>query len=71
MKQSLRPRASSFRLEVCDAFYRTANRLNQYYKTATGQRVAKRINDGDFPYNIYDATGRIVKPETKKAKKKA
>lgn len=53
------------------AFYRTANRLNQYYKTATGQRVAKRINDGDFPYNIYDATGRIVKPETKKAKKKA
>lgn len=40
-------------------------------KTATGQRVAKRINDGDFPYNIYDATGRIVKPETKKAKKKA
>lgn len=34
------------------AFYRTANRLNQYYKTATGQRVAKRINDGDFPYNI-------------------
>lgn len=53
------------------AFYRTANRLNQYYKTATGQRVAKRINDGDFPYNIYDATGRIVKPETKKTKKKA
>lgn len=53
------------------AFYRTANRLNQYYKTATGQRVAKRINDGDFPYNIYDATGRIVKPEAKKAKKKA
>lgn len=53
------------------AFYRTANRLNQYYKTVTGQRVAKRINDGDFPYNIYDATGRIVKPETKKAKKKA
>lgn len=53
------------------AFYRTANRLNQYYKTAAGQRVAKRINDGDFPYNIYDATGRIVKPETKKAKKKA
>lgn len=32
---------------------------------------AKRINDGDFPYNIYDATGRIVKPEAKKAKKKA
>ena len=53
------------------AFYRTANRLNKYYKTATGQRVAKRINDGDFPYNIYDATGRIVKPEAKKAKKKA
>lgn len=51
------------------AFYRTANRLNQYYKTATGQRVAKRVNDGDFPYNVYDANGGIVKPETKKAKK--
>lgn len=51
------------------AFYRTANRLNQYYKTATGQRVAKRVNDGDFPYNVYDASGGIVKPETKKAKK--
>lgn len=51
------------------AFYRTANRLNQYYKTATGQRVAKRINEGDFPYNVYDAKGNIVKPETKKAKK--
>ena len=51
------------------AFYRTANRLNQYYKTATGQRVAKRVNDGDFPYNVYDANGGIVKPETKKTKK--
>lgn len=51
------------------AFYRTANRLNQYYKTATGQRVAKRVNDGDFPYNVYDASGGIVKPETKKTKK--
>ena len=51
------------------AFFRTANRLNQYYKTATGQRVAKRVNNGDFPYNVYDANGGIVKPETKKAKK--
>lgn len=49
------------------AFFRTANRLNQYYKTATGQRVAKRVNNGDFPYNVYDANGGIVKPETKKA----
>ena len=47
------------------AFFRTANRLNQYYKTATGQRV----NNGDFPYNVYDANGGIVKPETKKTKK--
>ena len=47
------------------AFFRTANRLNQYYKTATGQRVAKRVNNGDFPYNVYDANGGIVKPETK------
>lgn len=46
-----------------------ANRLNQYYKTATGQRVAKRVNNGDFPYNVYDANGGIVKPETKKTKK--
>ena len=51
------------------AFFRTANRLNQYYKTATGQRVAKRVNNGDFPYNVYDANGGIVKPETKKTKK--
>lgn len=51
------------------AFFRTANRLNQYYKTATGQRVAKRVNNGDFPYNVYDADGGIVKPETKKTKK--
>lgn len=49
------------------AFFRTANRLNQYYKTATGQRVAKRVNNGDFPYNVYDTNGGIVKPETKKA----
>lgn len=43
----------------------------QHTNAAIRQRVAKRINDGDFPYNIYDATGRIVKPEAKKAKKKA
>lgn len=36
---------------------------------ATGQRVAKRVNNGDFPYNVYDANGGIVKPETKKTKK--
>ena len=27
------------------------------------------FDDGDFPYNVYDANGGIVKPETKKAKK--
>jgi hypothetical protein len=32
-------------------------------------RVAKRVNNGDFPYNVYDTNGGIVKPETKKAKK--
>ena len=29
----------------------------------------KRFNNGDFPYNVYDANGGIVKPETKKTKK--
>lgn len=33
------------------------------------ERVAKRVNNGDFPYNVYDANGGIVKPETKKTKK--
>ena len=29
-------------------FYRTANRLNQYYKTATGRRVANGTNRAIF-----------------------
>lgn len=29
--------------------------------------LCKRVNNGNFPYNVYDANGGIVKPETKKA----
>lgn len=42
------------------AYIRTCNRINQYYMTATGQRVAKRIVEGSFPYDIQDQNGKTV-----------
>ena len=41
------------------AYTRTCNRINQYYMSATGQRVAKRIVDGAFPYDIPDKDGKM------------
>lgn len=42
------------------AYTRTCNRINQYYMSATGQRVAKRIVDGAFPYDIPDKDGKMI-----------
>ena len=42
------------------AYTRTCNRINQYYMSATGQRVAKRIVDGAFPYDIPDKGGKMI-----------
>ena len=42
------------------AYIRTCNRINQYYMTATGQSVAKRIVEGSFPYDIQDQNGKTV-----------
>lgn len=41
-------------------YIRACHRINQYYCAATGQKFAKRIVEGTFPYSLPDAQGHVI-----------